>query len=64
MDKFEIQKRANSVEGLSGMTVNERLWASRLMNYFEKVRTENKEIAKVILQALRVDEKSINQILN
>lgn len=55
--------RIQSIEGLSGMTVNERLYVSGLMDEFDKVKTEDKRRAKIILRWLRVDEPSIEMIL-
>jgi hypothetical protein len=55
--------RIQSIEELSGMTVNERLYVSGLMDEFDKVKTEDKRRAKIILRWLRVDEPSIEMIL-
>jgi hypothetical protein len=52
-----------NIEGLSGMTVNERLYVSGLMDEFDKVKTTNKNRAKEILRWLRVDEPSIELIV-
>jgi hypothetical protein len=52
-----------NIEGLSGMTVNERLYVSGLMEEFDIVKTEKKSRAKEILRWLRVDEPSIREIL-
>ena len=59
----EIYKKAQSVEGIGGMTVNERLYVSGLMDLFDSSLKENKGLARVILQALKVDEKSIIDIV-
>lgn len=59
----EIYKKADSVDGLGGMTVNERLYASGLIELFDHSMKHNKGLAKVILQALKVDDKSINSIV-
>ena len=64
MEIDEIYKRANKVVDLTGMTVNERLWASGLMKTFDEARNHNKDLAKTILLALKVDATSINKILN
>lgn len=64
MEIDEIYKKANKVVGLTGMTVNERLWASGLMKTFDEARNRNKDLAKTILLALKVDTTSINTILN
>ena len=60
----EIYNKVNSIEGLEGMTVNERLYACGLMDLFEQMRENNQIFAKEILQAIRVDEYSIQKILN
>nr|WP_319997666.1 hypothetical protein [uncultured Draconibacterium sp.] len=59
----EIYKRANSVDGIGGMTVNERLHASGLMELFDISMKNNKGFARVILEALKVDEPSIFKIV-
>jgi len=45
------------------MTVNERLYATGLMNEFNKTKKKNKTRAAKILRILRVDESSIKKIL-
>lgn len=59
----EIHKKAQPVEGIGGMTVIERLYVSGLMDWFDGSLKENKGLARVILQALKVDEKSIIDIV-
>jgi hypothetical protein len=56
---YRIQK----IVGLSGMTVNERLWESRLMDEFDRAKKKDKTRAKEILRWLRVDEPSIEKIV-
>lgn len=56
---YRIQK----IVGLSGMTVNERLWESGLMDEFERAKKKDKTRAKEILRWLRVDEPSIEKIV-
>jgi hypothetical protein len=56
---YRIQK----IVGLSGMTVNERLWESGLMDEFDKAKKKDKTRAKEILRLLRVDEPSIQKIV-
>lgn len=51
----QIQK----IDGLIGMTVNERLYASGLMDEFYECLVNDKTRAKQILRWLRVDEPSI-----
>jgi hypothetical protein len=55
--------RIKNIDGLSGMTVNERLWTSGLMDEFDKVKKRDKMRAKEILRWLRVDEPSIEKIV-
>jgi len=55
----QIQK----IDGLGGMTVNERLWASGLMSEFDKCKICDKTRAKQILRWLRVDQPSIDKIV-
>jgi hypothetical protein len=52
-----------NIEGLSGMTVNERLYVSGLMDEFDKAKASDKRRAKEILRWLRVDEPSIEMIV-
>lgn len=56
---YRIQK----IVGLSGMTVNERLWESGLMDEFDRAKKKDKTRAKEILRWLRVDEPSIQKIV-
>jgi len=56
---YKIQK----IVGLSGMTVNERLWESGLMDEFDRAKKKDKTRAKEILRWLRVDEPSILKIV-
>lgn len=64
MTKEEIYSKANSVQGLEGMTTNERLWSTGLMDYFDFAKIHDRERARVILQAIKVDEISIERIFN
>lgn len=63
MTKDEIYEKANSVIGIEGMTGNERLYASGLMNEFDRVKKTDEHKARTILQALRFDELSIGRIV-
>ena len=63
MTKEEIYRKVESVDGLGGMTVNERLFATGLMDTFDKVKVKNRELARIILEAIRVDKPSIEKIL-
>jgi hypothetical protein len=55
--------RIQNIEGLSGMTVNERLYVSGLMDEFDRAKKKDKTRAKEILRWLRVDEPSIDMIV-
>jgi len=63
MTNLEIYIRVKLTKGLGGMTVNERLYRTGLMNAFEKSIKTNKNLAKRILVALKVDNNSIDEIL-
>jgi len=63
MDIEEINKKVEQVDGLGGMTVNERLYESGLMEIYDNAMKNDKELAKSILQALKVDNPSITEIL-
>ena len=67
LDWFSLQKKVNNatsnLEGLEGMTVNERLFATGLLETFDRVRKENQEFAIFILKSLKVDKDSIEKIL-
>ena len=62
MKELTIEK-VQKVVGLDGMTVNERLYASGLMEEFDRTKKKNKTRAAQILRILRVDEPSIKKIL-
>jgi hypothetical protein len=64
MTNEEINRRVNKVSGIKGMTVNERLFTTDLMDIFDKAKKTDKEFAKRILLALNVDNSSIDKILN
>jgi hypothetical protein len=59
-----IIKKIESIEGLGGMNVNERLWASGLMNDFESALLHDEIRARQILTWLKVDELSIKVIID
>lgn len=62
LDWFSLQKEVNAkiskASGLEGMTVNERLDATGLIEVFNQVKELNVEYAKYILRALKVDDES------
>jgi hypothetical protein len=63
MTNEEILQAVRQVEGLGGMTVNERLWVSGLMDEFDKSKIHDKVKAAYILELLQVDKPSIDKIL-
>ena len=64
MTKAEIIQKVKKVDGLGGMTVNERLYVTGLMDTFDKAKKKDKELARFILETIRVDKPSIDKILN
>ena len=64
MTKEEILDKVKKVDGLGGMTVNERLFVTGLMDTFDKAKKKDKELARIILEAIRVDKISIDKILS
>lgn len=58
-----VMKRTSKVIGIEGMTVNERLFATDLMELFDKMKKTNKKYAQYILKSLKVDRESIEKIL-
>jgi len=63
MTEEEMIAAIKKVNGISGMTVNERLYVTGLMPEFDKCRKSDKEKAKRILELLRVDKPSIDKIV-
>jgi hypothetical protein len=67
LEWFDLQKRVmdgtSKMVGIQGMTVNERLYASGLMELFDEIKKTNKEYAQYILKSLKVDKESIEKIL-
>lgn len=63
MTQEEIIGKVKKVDGLGGMTVNERLFLTGLIDTFDKAKWNDKELAKTIFKAIRVDQESIKQIL-
>jgi hypothetical protein len=63
MTKEEIKEKVKKVDGLGGMTINERLYATELMETFGKAKKNDKDLAKSILEAIQVDQDSIRKIL-
>lgn len=63
MTEQEIIKAISKVDGLGGMTVNERLYVCGLMNEFDKAQIDDKAKAKKILELLGVDKPSIEKTI-
>lgn len=63
MTEEQIIKAISKVDGLGGMTVNERLYVCGLMDEFDKAIIVDKNKAKKILELLGVDEPSIEKIV-
>ena len=63
MTEEEILDAIKKVKGISGMTVNERLYVTGLMPEFDKCKKSDKEKAKWILELLQVDGLSIDKIV-
>ncbi len=63
MTEQEIMKAISKVEGLGGMTVNERLFVCGLIDEFDKALIVDKNKAKKILELLGVDKLSIKKIV-
>ncbi len=63
MTEQEIIKAIGKVDGLGGMTVNEKLYVCGLMDEFDKALIVDKDKAKRILELLGVDAPSIQMIV-
>ncbi|MDO9261668.1 MAG: hypothetical protein Q7U08_06985 [Flavobacteriaceae bacterium] len=63
MTEQEILKAISKVEGIGGMTVNERLYVCGLMDEFDKSMKSDKHKAEKILELLGVDKQSIEKIV-
>jgi len=63
MTEQEIIKVISKVEGLEGMTVNERIYVCGLMDEFDKALIVDKDKEKKILELLAVDKPSIEKIV-
>lgn len=63
MTDEEMIDAVKKVDGLEGITVNERLFVSGLMDEFDKARKTDKTKARRILELLQVDEPSIDKII-
>lgn len=63
MTDEEMVDAVKQVDGLDGMTVNERLFASGLMDEFNRAKKKDKVKARSILELLQVDKPSIDKII-
>lgn len=63
MTEQEIITAISNVDGLGGMTVNERLFVCGLLDEFDKALLDDKTKAKRILELLGVDKPSIEKIV-
>ena len=63
MTDSEIIQAVEKTGDLRGMTVNERLFNTGLMDEFDFAKKYNKPKARRILQLIGVDEPSIDKIL-
>ncbi|MPM93271.1 hypothetical protein SDC9_140407 [bioreactor metagenome] len=63
MTEKKIIAAINKVDGLGGMTVNERIYVTGLLKEFDKSLKSDKEKAKKILELLQVDGVSIDTFL-
>ena len=63
MTDQEIIIAVSKVKDIKGMTVNERLYVTGLMEEFDKSLIDNKSKARRILELLAVDKDSIEKII-
>ena len=63
MTEAKIIEAINKIDGIGGMTVNERLYVTGLMKEFDKSLKSDKEKARRILELLHVDKPSIDKIV-
>lgn len=63
MTEQEIITAISKVDGLGGMTVNERLFVCGLIYEFDRALVDDKVKAKRILELLGIDKPSIEKIV-
>lgn len=63
MTEQQIIKAISKVDGLGGMTVNERLYVCGLMDEFDKAIIVDKNKAKKNIRTIGVDKPSIEKIV-
>ena len=61
--KILVALEKPELHGVGSMTVNERLYASGLIEDLDKYKKSNKKFARFILERLKVDHGSIEEIL-
>lgn len=61
--KINLALEKQEMKDINGMTVNERLIISGLMDSYDKYKNNNIDFARFILERLKVDTTSINNIL-
>ena len=64
MTEEDIKNAISKTNGLQGMTVNERLYVTGLMDEFDFCKVKNKGKAEFILRCLGIDEPLIRKILD
>ena len=63
MTREEIENAISKVDGIGGMTGNERLFVTGLMDEFDKALKNDKDKARLILELLGFDKPSIDKIV-
>jgi hypothetical protein len=63
MTREEIENAISKVDGIGGMTGNERLFVSGLMDEFDMALKNDKDKARLILELLGFDKFSIERIV-
>lgn len=63
MTREEIENAVSKVDGMGGMTGNERLFVFGLMDEFDCSLKNDKDKARLILELLGFDKPSIDKIV-
>ena len=63
MTREEIENAISKVDGIGGMTGNERLFVTGLMDEFDMALKNDKDKARLILELLGFDKFSIEKIV-
>lgn len=61
--KVMIALERPELNGIGGMTINERLYESGLLDDFDEYKKSDKQFAQFILERLKVDRDSIEKML-